>query len=301
MNSQQISCFIEAARCKSFTLAAKHLYMSQPTLSRSIASLEKELGLSLFRRNAFHGIDLTESGTVMAEALSTALADIERATQKAQELERRRHLRLTLGLLEGQLLDDDLSDTVSRLRQSFPNLTVNIQRNTYQQLMGDLKDGTIDVICMPDWQLLETEGLTLFSHRLIPTVLAAPRRLAGAAEERPYSIREFAGLTFVSVTETECACIDRMMARLFVAAGIDPKVIQAQTMEEQIQLVEMGEGAILINPYNYICYSPNVSCFTVAELEPQPFSLAWRKDSTSESLTLLCTQLRERDKSPRSS
>lgn len=103
------------------------------------------------------------------------------------------------------------------------------------------------------------------------------------------------------MTEAECACIDRMMARLFVAAGIDPKVIQAQTMEEQIQLVEMGEGAILINPYNYICYSPNVSCFTVAELEPQPFSLAWRKDSTSESLTLLCTQLRERDKSPRSS
>ena len=300
MNSQQVSCFLEAARCKSFTLAARHLYMSQPTLSRSIASLEKELGLALFRRDAFHGIDLTESGTLMAEALSTALADIERATQKAQELERRRHLHLTLGLLEGQLLDDEMSDTVSRLRQTFPNLTVHIRRNTYQPLMSDLRDGTIDVVCMPDWQLSETEGLTLYSHRQIATVLAAPRRLTGVAEERTYSIREFSDLTFVSVTESECAYISRMMERLFAAAGIDPTIIQAQTMEEQIQLVEMGEGAILINPYNYICYSPNVSCFTVAELEPQPFSLAWRKDSTSEGLTLLRAQLHERDKSPRS-
>ena len=43
MNTEQLDCFLEAAKCKSFSIAASHLFVSQPTLSRNIATLEKEL------------------------------------------------------------------------------------------------------------------------------------------------------------------------------------------------------------------------------------------------------------------
>ena len=50
MNTQQIKSFLVAAQCGSFTQAAELLYVTQPALSRQIASLEAELGYKLFAR-----------------------------------------------------------------------------------------------------------------------------------------------------------------------------------------------------------------------------------------------------------
>lgn len=297
MNSRQISCFLEAARCRSFTTAAKRLYISQPSFSRNISQLEKELDLVLFRRNSFHGIDLTESGKIMAEAFTATQAKIDAALEDAHRIERQKRLTLTLGLLEGQLLDDEFNETYSRLRIEYPNLSARIKRDTYQPLMAALANGEVDVVCVPEWQLRDTAGLEVVPHAEIETMLMAPRRLVGTPEDRIYSIKEFADLTFVSVAENGCRPIATLLDALFEEAGISPRVILAESLEEQIQLVEMGEGAILINPYNYICYSPNVSCFHVAELKPQLFSLAWRKDGASEVVSLLIPSLRKSDRS----
>lgn len=43
--------FAEVARCKSFSKAAKELYISQPAVSLAIMNLEKELGSRLFIRS----------------------------------------------------------------------------------------------------------------------------------------------------------------------------------------------------------------------------------------------------------
>ena len=44
MNSNQIACFLEIAKVHSFSRAAEHLHLSQPGVSRLIASLEQEVG-----------------------------------------------------------------------------------------------------------------------------------------------------------------------------------------------------------------------------------------------------------------
>lgn len=287
MNSQQISCFLEAVNCKSFSKAAKRLYISQPTFSRAISQLEKELDLQLFSRDTFHGIRLTEAGAVMAEAFERAQADLDAATERARQIANLRQIDLVLGLLEGQLLDDSLSDHLSQLRISHPNLKTHIWRGTYCALMEALSNGEVDLVCMPRWQFRDTSQLELVPHAQIKTVLVAPKRLVGTLEDRTYSISEFAHLTFVSLNAEGHEGMTALLANLFKTANMQPKVILAKSMREQIEMVETGEGAILINPYNYICYSPNVCCIEVAELQPQPFSLAWRAGHEPESITLL--------------
>lgn len=61
MNLHQLECFVRAASCRSFSLAAKQLYLSQPNLSKSIEQLENELGVSLFHRTN-KGVSLTKDG-----------------------------------------------------------------------------------------------------------------------------------------------------------------------------------------------------------------------------------------------
>lgn len=66
MDFKQIEAFINVAKYKSFSKAADSIYLSQPTISAHIASLEQELNMPLFDR---HGKDvkLTKAGTLFLE------------------------------------------------------------------------------------------------------------------------------------------------------------------------------------------------------------------------------------------
>lgn len=56
-------CFMEAAKCLNFTRAAEKLYISQPALSKNIASLEDQCGMKLFYRDSRRNqVKLTPAG-----------------------------------------------------------------------------------------------------------------------------------------------------------------------------------------------------------------------------------------------
>ena len=61
MRIESIQAFVSAAELRSFSKASENLYMSQPTVSRHIRELEKQMGVALFVRNA-HTCELTLLG-----------------------------------------------------------------------------------------------------------------------------------------------------------------------------------------------------------------------------------------------
>jgi len=52
MDFRQLESFVEIAKRNSFTKAAEHLFLSQPTLTGHIQALENKLGTALFNRAA---------------------------------------------------------------------------------------------------------------------------------------------------------------------------------------------------------------------------------------------------------
>lgn len=64
MELRVLSYFLAIAREENFTKAARQLHVTQPTLSRQIAQLEEELGVTLFMRSN-HNIILTEDGMIL--------------------------------------------------------------------------------------------------------------------------------------------------------------------------------------------------------------------------------------------
>ena len=51
MNLKQLEAFVQVAEGGSFSKAAKQLFLTQPTISAHISSLEKELNARFFVRN----------------------------------------------------------------------------------------------------------------------------------------------------------------------------------------------------------------------------------------------------------
>ena len=64
MELRTIRYFLAVAREENMTRAAEFLHVTQPTLSKSLKSLEEELGKKLFVRHSFH-IELTEEGVLL--------------------------------------------------------------------------------------------------------------------------------------------------------------------------------------------------------------------------------------------
>ncbi len=67
---------VEVDKTKSITQAAKNLYMGQPNLSKAIKELEKETGITIFKRNA-KGVAPTEKGEEFLSYAKTIISQID--------------------------------------------------------------------------------------------------------------------------------------------------------------------------------------------------------------------------------
>lgn len=85
MTLNQIFYFQTVARCQHFRLAASELNISQPSLSRSIANLEEELGLVLFDRKG-RTVALTKYGRVFLEHADRILSEVQTAEKQMKKL-----------------------------------------------------------------------------------------------------------------------------------------------------------------------------------------------------------------------
>jgi DNA-binding transcriptional LysR family regulator len=83
-NWDAVRAFLAVKDTGSFTAAASYLDSSPPTVSRSVAALEAELGVRLFERKAGLRVTLTPDAwpiVPLAERMETAAADLKAVTQ----------------------------------------------------------------------------------------------------------------------------------------------------------------------------------------------------------------------------
>lgn len=89
MELRQLEYFTQVARTGSFLGAARHLDVSQPSLWRSVKSLESELGIMLFERSG-RGVQPTNAGTQLLGAADALLARAGSLRQLGADLARGR-------------------------------------------------------------------------------------------------------------------------------------------------------------------------------------------------------------------
>ncbi|UFJ41175.1 LysR family transcriptional regulator [Brevibacillus humidisoli] len=109
MEIRQLLYFLEVAKERSFTKAATRLHLTQPTLSKSIARLEEELGLPLLQRKE-HKVSLTAEGEVLLRHAERIVGCVEDALREIAELKglTRGEIRIGLPPMVGTSLFPDL-------------------------------------------------------------------------------------------------------------------------------------------------------------------------------------------------
>lgn len=118
MNLKQLEAFVRVAETKSFSTAAKVLFLTQPTVSAHIASLERELNTCLLIRNT-KGVALSEPGKELY-AYAEQMLELEQKIRGRFGLAGRPPgsvLRIAASTIPSQYL---LPDIMSRFRKEYP-------------------------------------------------------------------------------------------------------------------------------------------------------------------------------------
>lgn len=142
MNLKRIETFVLVATLRSFRKAAEQQFTTQPAISSRIASLEKELGVTLFDRDA-SPITLTAKGRELLPLAEKILLSTDQF-QKRAENNALFTGTLRLGMSE-TVVQTWLTEFLRCFNSKFPRLDVDITVDVTPNLRHGLLDRTLDL------------------------------------------------------------------------------------------------------------------------------------------------------------
>lgn len=208
--------FVTLATSLNFTTAAKQLGLTQPTLSRHMSELEREVGRPLLDRSP---VRLTPEGKYYLEHVSEAIVEFDNALNGTRELTRGSHITLSFArpVEEGHgtttfcMAAASLNDLSSSVR-------ITPTERPGRDLVECLLDGSIDC------------GFTYEMPRDVPSVfiyseppVAWLKRENPLAAKHPLFIRDFRDCVFTFSTDKTYEDWAQGVIRVCRLAGFEPK------------------------------------------------------------------------------
>lgn len=145
---KQLSHFIAVTEAGSISEAADNLFMPQPALSRSIRDLEEILGgVRLFER-ARKGVTLTSNGKKFLAYANLVQSNFETLSSGfvRDEGQTGGLVRIGMGAYEGYTF---LPEIIGRILNRRPNAQFNFMSGRFNDLIGPLLHGKLDIIFGP--------------------------------------------------------------------------------------------------------------------------------------------------------
>ncbi len=125
------------------TAASERLFTSQPGVSKQLKLLEDELGLRLFARNGKTLVDITPEGKIIIAKARIVLREVSNIKELATDLRNETRGTLSIGTTHTQARYV-LPDIIQKFQQAYPDVRLDIQHGTSEQIAEMIAQGSID-------------------------------------------------------------------------------------------------------------------------------------------------------------
>src|SRR5918996_183048 len=214
----QIEAFLEVARRENLSRAAEALFVSQPTLTARLQSLEAALGEQLFVRTR-RGMRLTEAGDAFLPYAEHALRALADGRERLDELRRGMAGRLVLGA-PPTVSTYTLPALLARFSAAHPAVRLAVKTGTSEEI------------------------LEMVLHALV--LIAGPgHRLAGSPAGRRARLADLAGEVLVLFGRSS-SYLDFTTATFRQAGVLPGSVLELDNIEAAKKMVERGLGVSLV-------------------------------------------------------
>lgn len=239
---------LQVAKDGTFSLAAKHLFISQPSLSQCIKKIEGELGMQIFDRSK-SPLQLTEAGRIYIEAAHQMKDLRKNLLSRVDDLSELRSGQVRIGSSRTRSVCV-LADAMVAFHQRYPNIQLSVIEGSTSRLQEHILQGHVD------FSLLYTPLPDTF--RTIPLMeervfVAVPRHHPmvsqyNGVQPLPYpviSFKAFQDEPFIILKPSRC--MRTIYDHLCKTTGVKPReVFEGDSVLSAAELCSRGMGATLI-------------------------------------------------------
>ncbi|RYM06002.1 LysR family transcriptional regulator [Sporolactobacillus sp. THM7-7] len=232
--------FLEVAVHKSFTKAARHLYVTQPTISKMVRDVEDELGLTLLDRSGKE-IELTDAGKIVFEQSKKIVQSFEHLSDQLADLAKTKKGKLAIGLppMIGVYFFPMI---LGQFRAKYPGIDLRIVEYGAKKVADCVADGLLDVGVTVgpfdrrifDFFSFYNDPMKLVANAVNPITNKSIVKLEDLNEE-----------SFIMFPEE--FSLHGMIMKSCEKAGFRPKVVfESSQWDFMVELVAKGLGVALL-------------------------------------------------------
>ena len=237
---RQLQCFLTLAELLHYGKTARVLYMSQPTITFQIKSLEEAFGTKLFERSR-QQVRLTAAGVAFREYAQTILETVKAARSRLGDMSSRLRLKVGCGPVGQTVL---LPAVIRTLAAEFPMFELEVMELTTEQQRLRLSEGSVDALLMVEEISVPRVKFELI--RAEPLVAMVARRSPLASRSR-ISIEDLRRTPLIASRGKDGQPRQAHLRRLFLTWGIAPRVVEApESTPVVLAYAAAGEGLAIV-------------------------------------------------------
>jgi DNA-binding transcriptional LysR family regulator len=237
---RDLEIIMSVARAGSMGKAAQQLNMSQPNISRSIADLERLVGVRLFDRHA-HGIIPTEFGRALLDCGAAVFDDLHQGVRSLEFLADPRAGEVRIGC-NPFIAASFVSTVVDRLSRQHPRITFHVVAAEAESLHHDLRERNIDLLIAWRFDPMDDERLSF-------DVLLGDKYAVVAGSNSPWVARRRIRLSDLMdeawALPPAHTVIGSAATQAFRASGLPYPRLRVSTITPEVRMTLLSTGRFL--------------------------------------------------------
>ncbi|MFE3599491.1 LysR family transcriptional regulator [Streptomyces sp. NPDC059142] len=277
---RHLRCFLAVAEESSVTRAAARLHLTQPVVSRTLAALEKQLGVRLAERSTHH-LTLTAEGRAFRDKAASAVA----AFDEALDIGRLGHRPLRLGHA-WSAFGPYTTPLLRRWEREHPETPLELLR--IDDRTAGLARGEVDAALLRGPGPVETPGL-------VKEALFTEDRMAAVPADSPLAARASLTLAELAAETVLVNTVSGTTTPALWPAGAGPlTTLTVGNTDDWLTAIAAGRGVGVtgtstpaVHPHPGVAYRP------LPEAPPLQLFLAWREAAPHPAVRHLVALARE--------
>jgi DNA-binding transcriptional LysR family regulator len=249
---RQLQCFLTLSDLLNYNKTARVLYMSQPTITFQIKSLEEAFGVKLFMRDR-QQVRLTDAGVAFREYAQTIMDTVHSAHECLSGLHTRLRLRVACGPVGQFVL---LPAVLRELAKKHPEFELEVIELTTEQQITRLPEGKVDALLMVG--SLPVPGLR-FDPICEDGLIAMVSKRSPLAKQNSISVESLRETPIIASRMKDCRFHQPFLHALLAPFGITPRIVESpQSCTVQFAYAASGEGVAIATQSMAGCAFPDL-------------------------------------------